>query len=173
MIPTIRSRSMTIKFNKVQWGVLHQHLCKVADAEGVSYDPDALKIAARRSSGSVRNSLQNLQTLITFAGKEKITLDIANEALQYIDESKFFDLLDEGWKLHCAEAEKNGREPGEYFHIYALNRLMEAGKVIHAHVEGVRLDTGEPAGYLEAILRYADTQSSLKPVIDSFIANRS
>jgi DNA polymerase-3 subunit gamma/tau len=94
MIPTIRSRSMTIKFNKVQWGVLHKHLCKVADAEGVSYDPDALKIAARRSSGSVRNSLQNLQTLITFAGKEKITLDIANEALQYIDESKFFDLLD-------------------------------------------------------------------------------
>jgi len=94
MIPTIRSRSMTIKFNKVQWGVLHQHLCKVADAEGVSYDTDALKIAARRSSGSVRNSLQNLQTLITFAGKEKITLDIANEALQYIDESKFFDLLD-------------------------------------------------------------------------------
>ncbi|HOF85677.1 MAG TPA: UTP--glucose-1-phosphate uridylyltransferase [Treponemataceae bacterium] len=92
---------------------------------------------------------------------------------RYLVTPEFFDLLDEGWKLHCAEAEKNGREPGEYFHIYALNRLMEAGKVIHAHVEGVRLDTGEPAGYLEAILRYADTQSSLKPVIDSFIANRS
>ncbi len=92
---------------------------------------------------------------------------------RYLVSPEFFDLLEEGWKLHRAEAEKIGREPGEYFHIYALNRLMEAGKVVHAHVEGLRLDTGEPKGYLEAILRYADTQSSLKPVIDSFIASRS
>ena len=92
---------------------------------------------------------------------------------RYLVTPEFFDLLEEGWQLHCSEAEKKGTSPGEYFHIYALNRLMEAGKVIHAHVDGIRLDTGEPAGYLEAILRYADTQSDLRPVLDAFIANRS
>lgn len=92
---------------------------------------------------------------------------------RYLVPSEFFDLLEEGWNIHCAEAEKNGTLPGEYFHIYALNRLMEEGKVVHAPVEGTRLDTGDPAGYLEAILRYADTRKELRPVIDRFIATRS
>lgn len=92
---------------------------------------------------------------------------------RYLVPSEFFDFLEEGWNIHCAEAEKRGVPPGEYFHIYALNRLMKAGKVVHAPVDGIRLDTGEPAGYLEAILRYADTRSELRPVIDTFIANRS
>ncbi len=92
---------------------------------------------------------------------------------RYLVPPEFFNLLEEGWNIHCAEAEKAGRSPGEYFHIYALNRLMASGKVVHAPVEGVRLDTGEPAGYLDAILRYADTCSELRPVIDNFIARRS
>ena len=92
---------------------------------------------------------------------------------RYLFTSEFFDLLEEGWLDHLAQAEKEGKRPGEYFHIYALNRLMEAGRVVHRHADGQRLDTGEPAGYLEAILRYADTQPELRPVLDAFIANRS
>ncbi len=92
---------------------------------------------------------------------------------RYLVPPEFFDLLEEGWNIHCADAEKKGTPPGEYFHVYALNRLMAEGKVVHAPVEGLRLDTGDPAGYLEAILRYADTCSDLRPVIDRFIADRS
>jgi len=92
---------------------------------------------------------------------------------RYLVTGEFFELLEEGWKEHVAAAQKDGREPGEYFHIYALNRLMQAGKVICVNVEGTRLDTGDPAGYLEAILRYADTQPELRTVLDAFIADRS
>lgn len=92
---------------------------------------------------------------------------------RYLFTSEFFDLLEEGWLAHVVQAEKEGRRPGEYFHIYALNHLMKAGRVVHRHADGQRLDTGEPTGYLEAILRYADTQPELRPVLDSFIANRS
>ena len=49
---------------------------------------------------------------------------------------------------------------------------MEAGKVVYCPTEGERLDTGEPAGYLDAVLRYADTKSELRAVIDRFIASR-
>lgn len=92
---------------------------------------------------------------------------------RFLFTSDFFNLLEEGWKSHLAQADNEGKRPGEYFHIYALNRLMEAGQVVHGHVDGQRLDTGEPAGYLEAILRYADTQPDLRPVLDAFIASRS
>lgn len=92
---------------------------------------------------------------------------------RYLYTPEFFGLLEEGWTLHLAAAEKSGKAAGEYFHIYALNKLMEEGKVVFCPTEGQRLDTGEPAGYLDAVLRYADTQSELRTVIDRFIAGRA
>lgn len=125
MVPTIRSRCMKVKFNKVHWTTLTDHLCKVAQAENVSFDQDAMKIAARLSQGSVRNSLQNLQTMITFAGKSKITTDLSLTALQAVDEAKFFDLVDavlgpDGGKPNAGDAYRvidnllgDGRDVGE------------------------------------------------------------
>jgi UTP--glucose-1-phosphate uridylyltransferase len=91
---------------------------------------------------------------------------------RYLYTPEFFALLEEGWKIHLETAEKSGRAPGEYFHIYALNKMMESGRVVYCPTEGERLDTGEPAGYLDAVLRYADTQPELRAVIDRFIAGR-
>jgi UTP--glucose-1-phosphate uridylyltransferase len=82
---------------------------------------------------------------------------------RYLYTPEFFDYLEEGWERH---------EGGEYFHIYALNKLMEAGKVVYKRLTGTRLDTGEPEGYLDAILRYADTVPSLRAVVDEFIRRR-
>ncbi len=83
---------------------------------------------------------------------------------RYLFTPNFFDYLEEGWKQH---------KGGEYFHIYALNKLMDKGAVVFRRVLGERLDTGEPEGYLNAILRYADTMPSLRRVIDNFIAKRA
>ncbi len=85
---------------------------------------------------------------------------------------EFFNFIEEGWNLHVLEAKSSGTDPGEYFHVYALNKMMKAGKVVRKRVEGIRLDTGDPAGYLEAVLRYADTQRELRPVLDRFFASR-
>ncbi len=68
----------------------------------------------------------------------------------------FFSLLEEGWEKH---------KKGEYYHIYALNKLMEQNKVVCCQTEGKRLDTGEPSGYLEAIIEYAKTIPELKQVL--------
>jgi UTP--glucose-1-phosphate uridylyltransferase len=78
---------------------------------------------------------------------------------RYLYTPEFFDLLAEGWAKH---------EKGEYFHAYALDRLIAAGKVAYARVEGERLDTGEPAGYLEAILRNAASDPGLRPTLERF-----
>lgn len=81
---------------------------------------------------------------------------------RYLYTPEFFDRLEEGWAKH--------RE-GEYYHTYALDRMIEAGKMAFKRVEGTRLDTGDPAGYLEAILHNAAGDASLRPTLDAFVAS--
>ncbi len=78
---------------------------------------------------------------------------------RYLYTPEFFDLLDEGWRKH---------KTGEYFHTYALDRLIAAGKVAFCRTVGERLDTGEPAGYLEAILRNAAADPALRQTLEKF-----
>ncbi len=82
---------------------------------------------------------------------------------RYLYTPEFFQWLDEGWKRH---------EKGEYFHSYALDKMIERNKVVFTRAEGQRLDTGDPAGYLEAILRNAAEDPSLMPTLDAFFAAR-
>ncbi len=69
----------------------------------------------------------------------------------------FLAQLAEEWKHHGS---------GEFFHIPAVLALARQGRVVYHRTIGERLDTGEPAGYLEAIIRYARTIPELSAVID-------
>ncbi|WP_041623082.1 UTP--glucose-1-phosphate uridylyltransferase [Spirochaeta thermophila] len=80
---------------------------------------------------------------------------------RYLFTPDVFPLLEEGWKAHTG---------GEYYHLYALRRLMAQGKVVHTRVEGKRIDTGEPSGYLEAILEYALTRDDLRVPLERWIS---
>lgn len=75
---------------------------------------------------------------------------------RYLYTPDFFHYLEEGWQKHTG---------GEYYHLYALQKLMDAGKVVYKETEGERLDTGEPAGYLQALLKYAKTFPELREII--------
>jgi UTP--glucose-1-phosphate uridylyltransferase len=75
----------------------------------------------------------------------------------------FLDELEAQWKRHGE---------GEFFHTPAVRELARRGRVVFRRVEGERLDTGEPAGYLEAIVRYADTVPELARALDRIIASR-
>ena len=44
---------------------------------------------------------------------------------------------------------------GEYYHTWALKRLIEEGKVVFKRITGRRFDLGEPEGYLRAIMQSA------------------
>jgi UTP--glucose-1-phosphate uridylyltransferase len=78
---------------------------------------------------------------------------------RYLYTPEFFDLVEEGWGRHSG---------GEYFHTYALDRLIAAGKVAYKRASGKRLDTGDPAGYFEAILTDAAASPTLRPVLEKF-----
>ena len=75
----------------------------------------------------------------------------------------FLDQLASEWKEH--------RE-GEFFHTPAVLTLARQGKVVFRRVEGLRLDTGEPGGYLEAIIRYAQSVPELRAELDRILEHR-
>jgi UTP--glucose-1-phosphate uridylyltransferase len=75
----------------------------------------------------------------------------------------FMEQLQAEWKKHGS---------GEFFHTPAVLALARRGRVVFQRVKGERLDTGEPAGYLEAIIRYAQTQPDLKAVLERVMTRR-
>ena len=83
---------------------------------------------------------------------------------RYLFTPDIFSLLREGWEAHDGM--------GEYYHTFALKEMMRRGSVVHHPIEGKRLDTGTPEGYLEAILSYASSDRSLRKVIEDFSAER-
>ncbi|HVP18623.1 MAG TPA: UTP--glucose-1-phosphate uridylyltransferase [Spirochaetia bacterium] len=75
----------------------------------------------------------------------------------------FLEQLAEEWKNHGE---------GEFFHTPAVRALARRNRVVFSRVHGQRLDTGEPGGYLEAIIRYADSVPDLKKELDRILAGR-
>lgn len=80
---------------------------------------------------------------------------------RYLYTPEFFTWLEEGWEHHGS---------GEYYHSYALDKMIGEGKVAFARVEGRRLDTGEPGGYFEAQLLNALDDPALRRVLARFVA---
>ncbi len=78
---------------------------------------------------------------------------------RYLYTPEFFRYLEEGWARHSG---------GEYYHVYALEKLIAQGRVAFATARGKRCDTGEPAGYLEAVLDYAWEDPALRERILSW-----
>ena len=64
-----------------------------------------------------------------------------------------------------AQWERHGK--GEFFHTPAVLALAQKGRVVHSRIRGERLDIGEPAGYLDAIIRYARSVPELSRALDA------
>lgn len=75
---------------------------------------------------------------------------------RYLYTPDVFEYLQEGWEKHT---------DGEYYHVYALKKLMGKNRVVYTQIKGLRLDTGTPEGYLRAILKYASQDPSLRKII--------
>ncbi|MCF7928971.1 MAG: UTP--glucose-1-phosphate uridylyltransferase [Spirochaetales bacterium] len=86
---------------------------------------------------------------------------------RYLYTATFLEYLQEGWEKHLEAG-----NAGEYFHLYALEKLMEEGAVVHHPLPAEeRIDTGSPAGYLRAILKAAAADAELRPVLEKEIKN--
>jgi UTP--glucose-1-phosphate uridylyltransferase len=57
----------------------------------------------------------------------------------------------------------------EFWHMSTLKALATENRVVCSRMEGERLDTGEPAGYIDAFIRYAEGVPELRPALDEAI----
>ncbi len=81
---------------------------------------------------------------------------------RYLYTPEFFEYLEEGYRLHSK---------GEYYHVFALNKMMKAGKVVFQRMVGERLDTGNIPGFLQATLKYAKQFPELRAIIKAEAAD--
>jgi UTP--glucose-1-phosphate uridylyltransferase len=75
---------------------------------------------------------------------------------RYLFIPEIFKHLEAGLRKHGS---------GEYPNTFAINELARGGKVVFKRLEGTRLDLGEPAGFLRAIIKYAKTVPELAAVL--------
>jgi DNA polymerase-3 subunit gamma/tau len=66
---TILSRCQRFDFGTIATAMIKQRLAEIAAAEGVSVEPAALELVARRAAGSMRDSQSLFDQLLAFGGK--------------------------------------------------------------------------------------------------------
>lgn len=78
---TIESRSHHFRLKRITEEQILGHLESVVKKEGISIEPSAIRVVARFGEGSMRDSLTILDRLISYAGLESITEEMASKAL--------------------------------------------------------------------------------------------
>ncbi len=89
---TILSRCQRFDLKRVPHDLLARHFAKVAEAEQVLADADALALIARAAEGSVRDGLSILDQAIALSG-ERVTADAVREMLGLADRGRTARLL--------------------------------------------------------------------------------
>ncbi|QEG34403.1 DNA polymerase III subunit gamma/tau [Bythopirellula goksoeyrii] len=73
---TILSRCQRFDFAGIESTAIQERLAQIAEAEGVTAEPDALQILAMRAAGSMRDSQSLLEQLLSGGGNAITTADV-------------------------------------------------------------------------------------------------
>jgi UTP--glucose-1-phosphate uridylyltransferase len=84
---------------------------------------------------------------------------------RYLFTNEYFEKLAESFRQYNPTS-------GEFYHVYGLTPLIKENKVELINFSGKRVDTGEPAGYLEALFHYASLKEDYCDILDKLIKNR-
>jgi DNA polymerase-3 subunit gamma/tau len=90
---TVLSRCQRFDLRRLEAELLIAHLGKVAASEGVSAEPESLRLIARAAEGSVRDGLSLLDQVISFGGGV-VTARAVSDMLGLSDREKVVDVFD-------------------------------------------------------------------------------
>jgi DNA polymerase-3 subunit gamma/tau len=90
---TIISRTQRFDFRRLSEEMITGKLTRIATAEGVQADPDALALIARLADGAMRDGESLLDQVLAYAG-EQITVEAVREAVGLADEATILALVD-------------------------------------------------------------------------------
>ncbi len=93
IIPTILSRCQIFDFRRITVKDIKQHLARVAKAEKINAEDDALHIIAQKADGALRDALSIFDRVVSFSGKE-LTRQAVTENLNVLDYTYYFTITD-------------------------------------------------------------------------------
>lgn len=113
--PTIISRCITLNFNTIDWRIISTKLQQIAKLQNRNMQPQAIKIVAKSSAGSMRSALNNLQKVFVFAAGQTITALDAQQCLGVSSDQPYFNII------------QGIMTQAPHISMKALNQLMFSG----------------------------------------------
>ena len=93
IIPTILSRCQIFDFKRITVEDIKEQLLRVAEAEGIKAEDDALHLMALKADGAMRDALSIFDRIVSFCGNT-ITRTAVAENLHILDYSYYFSITD-------------------------------------------------------------------------------
>lgn len=92
VIPTILSRCQIFDFNRIEISDITYQLKKIAEAEGIEAEEEALHLIAQKADGALRDALSIFDLIVTFSSGNKVTYKDTIKNLNILDYDYFFKL---------------------------------------------------------------------------------
>ena len=93
ILPTIISRCQVYDFNRMEVSDIIKHLKSVAEAEGITYEEEALAVIAQKADGGMRDALSIFDQIVSFT-EGNITYDQVIKSLNVLDFETFYKVVD-------------------------------------------------------------------------------
>ena len=93
ILPTILSRCQIYDFNRISENEIAENLKQICVKEGVKFENQALRIIAKKSDGSLRDSLTILDRVVNFTNKS-ISLKETSSLLNILDNETYIEIVD-------------------------------------------------------------------------------
>src|SRR5574344_358557 len=91
IIPTVLSRCQTYDFNRITVSDIVKQLTEIASKEGVTADPDALHVIAKKADGAMRDALTLFDQAVAFCGNN-IDYNSVIKNLNVLDSDYYFNI---------------------------------------------------------------------------------
>ena len=92
ILPTILSRCQIYDFNRISENEIFENLKQICKKEEVKFEDEALNIIAKKSDGSLRDSLTILDRVVSFTNKN-ISLKETSSILNVLDDETYVDIV--------------------------------------------------------------------------------
>ena len=93
ILPTILSRCQIYDFNRISENEIAENLKQICIKEDVKFEEQALNIIAKKSDGSLRDSLTILDRVVNFTNKS-ISLKETSSILNILDNETYIEIVD-------------------------------------------------------------------------------
>ena len=135
---TILSRCQRFNFRRIPADVIAAHLGRIAAAEGIRAEEDALYQLAARADGSLRDAESALDQVVAF-DQSQVTLPTVRQVLGIVDRSLYFELneaIGEGDSAAILEIVKRSTDEGIDVEELARGFTEHLRHVLCAKVQG-------------------------------------